>query len=279
MTKFAVGFLAVACAVTLSAFGQNKVVFDNQSGDPALVKLIGPTQTEVEVPNGAKVGTGAAGGHYVIKVRYGTPGNYRYSKGDEFTVTETAAATSETTITLHKVVAGNYESRPISEDDFGATVPRANAPKANTTVTHEASQRVHAETESRVVSALVAEVSDMSQFPKDESPRARSFKSVFGVYAKIVSAVVTVKEQKQERQAVTALIPLLKKGITATVDSDNAWTAAHSALALEDLGPEGRAALPVLKQLATHPDRYVSSRAERALAKIQGVTDETKEAK
>ena len=119
MKKSGFGFIAVACMLAVSAFGQNKVVFDNQSGDPALVKVIGPTQTEIDVPNAAKVGTDAAAGRYVIKVRYGTPGNYRYSKGDEFTVTQTATARSETTITLHKVVAGNYDARPISAEEFG----------------------------------------------------------------------------------------------------------------------------------------------------------------
>ena len=121
MSRFIVGFLAVACAVTLSAFGQNKVVFDNQSGDPALVKLIGPTKTEVQVPSGAKSGVDATAGKYTIKVRYGTPANYLYSKGQEFEVTETATARSETTITLHKVIAGNYESQAISEAEFGAS--------------------------------------------------------------------------------------------------------------------------------------------------------------
>ena len=119
MRMFVVGFVAVVCGLTVSAFGQNRIVFDNQSGDRALVKLVGPTQTEVDVPNGAKVGTDASAGRYVIKVRYGTPGNYSYSKGDEFTVTETATARTETTITLHKVVAGNYDARPISEAEFG----------------------------------------------------------------------------------------------------------------------------------------------------------------
>jgi len=115
-----VGWLVVAAwAVSLCAFGQNKVVFDNQSGDPALVRLIGPTKSDVQVPNGAKAGVDAAAGKYIIKVRYGTPGNYRYAKGEEFEVTETAAARSETTITLHKVVAGNYDAKPISEAEFG----------------------------------------------------------------------------------------------------------------------------------------------------------------
>jgi hypothetical protein len=131
MRKFVVGIAAVVCAVSLSAFGQNKVVFDNQSGDPALVRLIGPTKTEVQVPNGAKEGVDAAAGKYTIKVRYGTAGNYRYSKGQEFEVTETATARSETTITLHKVVAGNYDAHPISESEFGTIEPGKTLPKAS----------------------------------------------------------------------------------------------------------------------------------------------------
>src|SRR3989304_2658687 len=100
----------IVCTYAVSALAQNKVVFDNQSGEPALVKLIGPTQAEVKVPNGAKVGADTLAGRYIIKVRYGTPGRYRYSKGEEFEVKETATTRSEITITLHKVVAGNYDS-------------------------------------------------------------------------------------------------------------------------------------------------------------------------
>ena len=114
-------FLSIVLVSVGAARAQNNtVVFDNQSGEPALVKLSGPTQTEVKVPNGAKVGANTSAGRYIIKVRYGTPGRYRYSKGEEFEVKGTATTRSKTTITLHKVVAGNYESTPISKDAFGA---------------------------------------------------------------------------------------------------------------------------------------------------------------
>ena len=114
----------IVCVCAVSAFAQNKVTFDNQSGEPALVKLIGPTQAEVEVPNGAKAGADAAAGRYVIKVRYGMPGKYRYSKGEEFEVKETTTTRSQITITLHKVVDGNYESQPIGEAEFGTASPQ-----------------------------------------------------------------------------------------------------------------------------------------------------------
>ena len=113
--------LSVILAGVGSAYANNTVSFDNQSGEPALAKLIGPTNREVEVPNGAKTRTDAAAGRYIIKVRYGTSGKYRYSKGEEFEVKETATTRSEITITLHKVVAGNYNAKPISEEEFGET--------------------------------------------------------------------------------------------------------------------------------------------------------------
>jgi len=97
----------------------SKVTFDNQSGKPALVKLAGPTASSVTVENNKKESVSVAAGHYFIKVRYGTPEAYSYSKGDEFDVTETATAVSDITITLHKVVAGNYGSKAISETEFG----------------------------------------------------------------------------------------------------------------------------------------------------------------
>jgi hypothetical protein len=57
-------------------------------------------------------------GHYFIKIRYGTAPAYYYSKGDEFDVRETATAASSIAITLHKVVSGNYGSKPITEAEF-----------------------------------------------------------------------------------------------------------------------------------------------------------------
>ena len=114
-------------AVMMQARAANTVTFDNQSGQLALVKLVGPTSTAVEVATGKKETVTTQTGHYHIKVRYGTPGKYAYSKGDEFDVTETATSASQITITLHKVVDGNYGARPISEGEFGAeekTIPK-----------------------------------------------------------------------------------------------------------------------------------------------------------
>lgn len=97
---------------------QNSIFFDNQSSEPALVKLVGPTSTEIEVPNGTKQVVKALAGRYTIKVRYGVAGKFHYTKGEEFEVQETETTASKITITLHKVVAGNYDSAPISEAEF-----------------------------------------------------------------------------------------------------------------------------------------------------------------
>jgi hypothetical protein len=111
--------LSILLAWIISASAQNTVSFDNQSGEPALVKLIGPTSSLVEVPDGTKQTVKASAGKYFIKVRYGVEGKYHYTKGQEFKVDETATTTSAITITLHKVVNGNYDSSPINEQEFG----------------------------------------------------------------------------------------------------------------------------------------------------------------
>ena len=101
------------------------VTFDNKSGMPALVKLVGPTASSVSVENSKKESAAVLPGHYFIKIRYGTPSAYSYSKGDEFDVTETATTASAITITLHRVVSGNYDSKPISETEFGSDTPNS----------------------------------------------------------------------------------------------------------------------------------------------------------
>lgn len=119
-----------ACVIVVSA--QNTVSFDNQSGEPALVKLIGPSTTEIKVPDATKQSVQASAGKYFIKVRYGVQGKYHYAKGHEFTVDQTATTTSDITITLHKVVNGNYESSPINEQEFGVVDAAAAAPSLDT---------------------------------------------------------------------------------------------------------------------------------------------------
>ena len=100
----------------------NTITFDNQSGESALVKLIGPTGHTVEVPNGESRTVNAAAGEYYILTRYGsTPKQYKYSRGDTFTVVQTEREYSIISITLHKVRDGNYDTHPISSSEFDNT--------------------------------------------------------------------------------------------------------------------------------------------------------------
>ncbi|HLC18327.1 MAG TPA: ankyrin repeat domain-containing protein, partial [Thermodesulfobacteriota bacterium] len=87
------------------------------------MKLIGPTAKSVEVPVGESRTVNAAAGEYYILVRYGNnPKAYRYAKGDPFIVTQTATEYSATSITLHKVIGGNYPTRPASSKEFDDAV-------------------------------------------------------------------------------------------------------------------------------------------------------------
>ena len=56
--------------------------------------------------------------------RYGASADqYTYAKGDPFKVTQTATQHSIITITLHKVVNGNYATNPISAAEFDRAAP------------------------------------------------------------------------------------------------------------------------------------------------------------
>ncbi|MGD2126732.1 MAG: hypothetical protein PVG99_11675 [Desulfobacteraceae bacterium] len=123
--KFLVSIFFIALnlwAVPQSIYAKdnpNTITFDNQSGEDALVKLIGPTKRAVKVSNGETQTVNVAAGKYYILTRYGrNPEKYRYSKGDSFSVTQTATQYSAITITLHKVMGGNYPTHKISGKDF-----------------------------------------------------------------------------------------------------------------------------------------------------------------
>ena len=95
------------------------ITFNNRSGETALVKLIGPSKLTAEVPTGQTRTVNAAGGQYYIVTRYGQSADrYTYAKGDPFQVTQTPTQHSVITITLHKVVNGNYATHPVSAQEF-----------------------------------------------------------------------------------------------------------------------------------------------------------------
>ena len=102
-----------------SVYGSSIITFDNQSGDPALVRLVGPTRAEVLVPSGSRNSIyHVAAGNYFLLVRYGSPGRYRYIRCDRFDVQESAGTYATIAFTLHTVAFGNYAYRDASEDEF-----------------------------------------------------------------------------------------------------------------------------------------------------------------
>lgn len=130
---FAVTILLLFSAVGFAAQAlRGSITFDNQSGEPALVKLVGPTTQAVEVPNGEKRTVNVAAGEYYLLARYGAdPKRYIYSRGDPFKVEETATRYSVITITLHKVVGGNYPTHPTSAEEFDRAFAGSKEPQVS----------------------------------------------------------------------------------------------------------------------------------------------------
>ena len=108
----------VFSAAQLLASQRPSITFDNKSGDDAAVRLAGPTPGLIAVPNSTSRTVEVAGGTYRMYVRYGTAGKYHYTRGDSFTVYEGPDGVDQISITLHKVVGGNYGTGPSSDAEF-----------------------------------------------------------------------------------------------------------------------------------------------------------------
>lgn len=97
----------------------NTITFDNQSGQNALVKLIGPTTVATRIPFGQKKTVHAKEGEYYILVQYGnSPKEYTFTKGEPFMVTQPGDQHSIITITLHRIIEGYDLPGQISEEEF-----------------------------------------------------------------------------------------------------------------------------------------------------------------
>ena len=106
---------------TLAQAYPNTITFENQSGEGALVKLIGPVRWNIPVPNGTSRAINVPAGNYYILTRYCDSSNHcSYSKGDPFTVIQTETQYSDITITLHKVPNGNYRTYPATATEFNS---------------------------------------------------------------------------------------------------------------------------------------------------------------
>jgi hypothetical protein len=120
LSSLLIAFTAQSIQVRADEKPPSTVTFINLSGSPALVVLDGPTRIKAEVGDGSKASLNVPGGSYALFARYGDKEPYHYSKGKSFTVTQTATQYSRTTITLHKVVGGNYPMTGASKRDFEA---------------------------------------------------------------------------------------------------------------------------------------------------------------
>jgi len=96
----------------------SKLSFANQTGEPALVKLVrdgGASSQSIEVALDASATIEVADGAYSIKVRIGLPGNYAYTQGQSFVV----PPQSDVTVTLNKALSGGHDTTSIGEAEFG----------------------------------------------------------------------------------------------------------------------------------------------------------------
>lgn len=119
-------FLAgVACILGLASLpyaaqpAPHKIIFDNQSGQNALVKVIGSTKLVVKVPKQRKKTVHVADGDYYIFVRYGDSAkDYSYTKSDPFAVTQSGDQYSIITFTLYRTRGGDFNVTPVSPEEF-----------------------------------------------------------------------------------------------------------------------------------------------------------------
>jgi len=118
-----VAVVIVLVAVTHTASAQNVVEFENKSGRPVFVKLIGPTYEEIIIPKDGSAKVPVSTGLYTFRVRYGANGSYRYSRGQKFRVEENEQTWNQMTITLQMAEAEDFSAHPISRDRFETTDP------------------------------------------------------------------------------------------------------------------------------------------------------------
>ena len=97
----------------------HKIIFDNQSGQNAVVRVIGPTKLVARVPKQRKKTVHVAAGDYYILVRYGdSEKDFTYTKSDPFAVTQPEGRYSIITFTLYRTKGGDFNVLPISPEEF-----------------------------------------------------------------------------------------------------------------------------------------------------------------
>lgn len=123
--KWVMVFLLIACSITgLGTLGHakkggNVLAIQNDSGQFALVKTVGPTRAVAKIPLDQKKTIRLATGEYYILVRIGfAPKEFIYTKGEPFTITEEEDKFSLTTVTIHRIVSGMKNPHEVSGEEF-----------------------------------------------------------------------------------------------------------------------------------------------------------------
>jgi len=111
------GFLVLLLFVS-SALAQESptITIQNQSSEPVLAKVAGPTAGFISIPAGGARTVQVLGGRYLALFRYGEK-HYIYTKVGPFDVVQTATGVSKITIVLH-TSAGNTTEDPSNEREF-----------------------------------------------------------------------------------------------------------------------------------------------------------------
>ncbi len=112
---------STACLVSHSQAKKpsNTLTIQNDSGQFAVIKIVGPTRAVMKVPLDRKKKIHLAPGEYYILVRFGfAPKEYIYTKGKLFTLTQEQDRFSHTSITLHRVIAGIENPYEVSGEEF-----------------------------------------------------------------------------------------------------------------------------------------------------------------
>ena len=98
---------------------RNTIILANQSGQNAVVRVVGSTRVTVRIAKQQKKTVRVAEGEYYLLARYGdSDKEYTYTKSNPFLVTESDTQFSIVTFTLHRRAEGDFHTIAIPEEEF-----------------------------------------------------------------------------------------------------------------------------------------------------------------
>jgi hypothetical protein len=106
---------------TSLAADKNKLTIVNQSGDDAAIRVMGPREWLIEVPDGQERTVLLPNGNYTYLTRYGQDPDYRYSRGTPFQIEKSQVGFTEASLTLISA-PGPGPSNPALADLFNRPI-------------------------------------------------------------------------------------------------------------------------------------------------------------